>query len=133
MSSSHLVRHERFPSRHLRNQRDLIVHLPPGYDAQSHRRFPILYLHDEQNLLDHATSFIAGMDWHVGQTADHWIHEGRVEPLIVVGIYNADKQRLDEYTPTRMPQLGRGRANLYAEVPLEEVRPFATRALVRFR
>lgn len=124
MSSPNLVKHEQFPSRFLRNQRDLIVYLPPGYDAQPLRRFPVLYLHDGQNLFDGTTSFIPGMDWHVGQTADQWIQEGRVEPLIIVGIYNAGKQRLGEYTPTRAPKLGGGRANRYAKFLLEEVRPF---------
>lgn len=124
MSAPHLIKHEQFPSRYLRNQRDLIVYLPPGYDQQPQRSFPVLYLHDGQNLFDGATSFIPGMDWHVGHTADQCIQEGRVEPLIIVGIYNAGKQRLGEYTPTRMPRLGGGRANRYAKFLLEEVRPF---------
>jgi predicted alpha/beta superfamily hydrolase len=111
----------------LRNQRDLIVYLPPGYDHQPHRHYPVLYLHDGQNLFDGATSFIPGMDWHVGQTADRYIHAGRVEPVIIVGIYNAGKQRLGEYTPTRMPRLGGGRANRYAKFLLDEVRPFLKR------
>jgi enterochelin esterase-like enzyme len=124
VSSPNLVKHERFPSRFLRNQRDLIVYLPPGYDAQPDRHFPVLFLHDGQNLFDGSTSFIPGMDWHVGQTADQWIQEGRVEPLIIVGIYNAGKQRIGEYTPTRAPKLGGGRANRYAKFLLEEVKPF---------
>lgn len=127
MSSPKLVKHEQFASRFLRNKRDLIVYLPPGYDAHLARSFPILYLHDGQNLFDGATSFIPGMDWHVGQTADAYIQDGRVEPLIIVGIYNAGKQRLGEYTPTRMPRLGGGRANRYAKFLLEEVRPFVNR------
>lgn len=124
MSAPQLIKHEQFPSRFLRNQRDLIVYLPPGYHEQQQRRFPVLYLHDGQNLFDGATSFIPGMDWHVGQTTDYCIHAGLVEPLIIVGIYNAGKQRLGEYTPTRMPRLGGGRANRYAKFLLEEVRPF---------
>jgi enterochelin esterase-like enzyme len=124
VSAPHLIKHEQFPSRYLRNQRDLIVYLPPGYDEQPLRRFPILYLHDGQNLFDSATSFIPGVDWHVGQTADLCIQEGRVEPLIIVGIYNAGKQRLGEYTPTRVPRLGGGHANRYARFLLKEVRPF---------
>ena len=88
------------------------------------REYPVLYLHDGQNLFDGATSFIPGMDWHVGQTADQCIQEGRIEPLIIVGIYNAGKQRLGEYTPTRAPKLGGGRANRYAKFLLDEVRPF---------
>ena len=123
MSGPNLVKHEQFPSRFLRNQRDLIVYLPPGYDSQPDRRFPVLYLHDGQNLFDGATSFIPGMDWHIGQTADFVISEGRAEPLIIVGIYNAGKQRLGEYTPTRAPKLGGGRANRYAKFLLEEVQP----------
>lgn len=127
MNSPHLIKHEDFPSRFLRNQRDLIVYLPPGYDDQPDRRFPVLYLHDGQNLFDGATSFIPGMDWHVGHTADQLIQERRVEPLIIVGIYNAGKQRLGEYTPTRMPRLGGGRANRYAKFLLDEVQPFVKR------
>ena len=124
MSEPRLVKHERFRSKYLRNQRDLIVYLPPGYDQQPQRSFPVLYLHDGQNLFDGATSFVPGMDWHVGQTADQWISDGRVAPLIIVGIYNAGKQRIGEYTPTRAPKLGGGRADRYAKFLLDEVRPF---------
>ena len=124
MSAPTLLRHEQFASRFLRNQRDLIVYLPPGYDPHAPRAFPILYLHDGQNLFDGATSFVPGMDWNVGQTADELIHAGQVAPLIIVGIYNAGKQRLGEYTPTSVPRLGGGRANRYAKFLLEEVRPF---------
>jgi len=123
VNAPHLVKHEQFASRFLRNQRDLIVYLPPGYERHSSQRYPILYLHDGQNLFDGATSFIPGMDWHVGHTADECIRAGRAEPLIIVGIYNAGKQRLGEYTPTRAPRLGGGRANRYAKFLLEEVRP----------
>lgn len=124
MNGPRLIRHEQFPSRFLRNKRDVIVYLPPGYDDRPHRRFPILYLHDGQNLFEGSTSFIPGMDWHVGHTADEWIENGRVEPLIIAGIYNTGRQRLNEYTPTRMSKLGGGRANRYAKFLLEELRPF---------
>jgi len=132
VSAPNLIKHGQFASRFLRNRRDLIVYLPPGYEEQPHRQFPVLYLHDGQNLFDGATSFIPGMDWHVGQTADQWITEGRVEPLIIVGIYNAGKQRLGEYTPTRAPRLGGGRANRYARFLLEEIGPFVS-SLYRVR
>jgi predicted alpha/beta superfamily hydrolase len=123
VSAPNLIKHEQFPSRFLRNRRDLIVYLPPGYDVQRSRCFPVLYLHDGQNLFDGATSFVPGVDWHVGHTADQWIAQGSVEPAIIVGIYNAGKQRLGEYTPTRSPRLGGGRANRYAKFLLEEVQP----------
>jgi enterochelin esterase-like enzyme len=108
----------------LRNERDLIVYLPPGYNAQRSRKFPVLYLHDGQNLFEGSTAFIPGMDWHVGQTADQLIHEGAVEPLIIVGIYNVGKSRIQEYTPTKAPRLGGGRADRYAKFLEQEVMPF---------
>jgi predicted alpha/beta superfamily hydrolase len=126
VSDGQLRKHERFRSKFLRNQRDLIVYLPPGYEEQSWRHFPVLYLHDGQNLFDGATSFIPGMDWHVGQTADHFIHTSQVEPLIIVGMYNT-KARIREYTPTQVPKLGGGRADRYAKFLLEEVKPFIDR------
>lgn len=126
MSEGQLHKHEQFRSRFLRNQRDLIVYLPPGYDDQAWRHFPVLYLHDGQNLFDGATSYIPGMDWHVGQTADHFIHTAEVEPLIIVGMYNT-KARIREYTPTQVPKLGGGRADRYAKFLMEEVKPFIDR------
>jgi len=127
LSDGQLRRHENFRSKFLRNQRSLVVYLPPGYDRQPHRRFPILYLHDGQNLFDGSTSFIQGQDWHVGPSADAEIHAGRVEPLIIVGIYNIGKSRIQEYTPTRVPRLGGGRADRYGKFLLEEVKPFMQR------
>ena len=126
VNSGQLRRHEQFPSRFLRNQRDLIVYTPPGYLDEPGRRFPVLYLQDGQNLFDGATSFIPGQDWHVGQTADQCIQSGAVEPLIIVGMYNT-KARIREYTPTHVPKLGGGRADRYAKFLIEEVKPFVDR------
>jgi len=127
VSEGQLRKHENFRSRFLRNQRSLIAYLPPDYDQQPRRRFPVLCLHDGQNLFDGSTSYIRGQDWHVGQTADAEIQSGRVEPLIIVGIYNAGKSRIGEYTPTKMPKLGGGRADRYGKFLLEEVMPFVQR------
>lgn len=126
MSGPSLRKHDGFPSRFLRNQRDLIVYTPPPYDDQLARRFPVLYLHDGQNLFDGTTSFIPGMDWQVGQTADQCISAGSVEPLIIVGIYNT-KARIREYTPTHVPKLGGGRADRYGKFLVGEVMPFIER------
>jgi len=120
-------KHEKFRSRFLRNQRDLIVYLPPGYHELPQRRFPVLYMQDGQNLFDGATSFVPGMDWHVGDTADDFILTGAVQPLIIVGIYNVGKVRTHEYTPTKVPRLGGGRADRYAKFLVQEVMPFIQR------
>jgi predicted alpha/beta superfamily hydrolase len=64
------------------------------------------------------------MDWHVGHTADDFILTGAVQPLIIVGIYNVGKVRINEYTPTKAPRLGGGRADRYAKFLIQEVMPF---------
>lgn len=123
MSTGQLRKHQRVRSRFLRNQRDLIVYLPPGYDDQPWQRYPVLYLQDGQNLFDRATAF-AGVDWNIQGAADRLIYAGAVQPLIVVGIYNAGKSRIYEYTPTKTPKLGGGRADRYAKFLMQEVMPF---------
>ena len=123
MSAGQLCKHDQFRSRFLRNQRDLIVYLPPGYDEQPQRRFPVLYLHDGQNLFDRATAF-GGQDWNVHGAADRLIQARAVAPLLIVGIYNTGKSRIHEYTPTKAPKLGGGRADRYAKFLLQEVMPF---------
>jgi enterochelin esterase-like enzyme len=123
VSAGQLRKHERFRSRFLRNQRDLIVYLPPGYADQPWQRFPVLYLQDGQNLFDSATAF-AGVAWNIKETADRLIDSGAVQPLIIVGIYNAGKSRIHEYTPTKAPKLGGGRADRYGQFLTQEVMPF---------
>jgi len=123
VSTGQLRKHEHFRSRFLRNQRDLIVYTPPGYDKQASRQFPVLYMHDGQNLFDGSTSFVPGMDWRMARTADERIAEGAVQPLVIVGMYNTGKARINEYTPTKDPRAGGGRADRYAKFLLEEVMP----------
>jgi enterochelin esterase-like enzyme len=115
-------------SRYLRNSRGVVVYLPPGYHEQPRRHFPVLYLHDGQNLFDGRTSYIPGMDWHVGESADNSIRSGRAEPMIIVGIYNTGKTRIHEYTPTKVPKLGGGRADRYGKFLLNELMPFVQSA-----
>jgi len=124
VSAGQLRKHDQIASRYLRNSRGVVVYLPPGYDEQPGRRFPVLYLHDGQNLFDGRTSYVPGMDWHVGESADNSIRSGRAEPMIIVGIYNTGKTRIHEYTPTKVPKLGGGRADRYGKFLLNELMPF---------
>lgn len=124
MAASHLVRHPAFPSRLLERPRDLVVYLPPGYDDEPARRFPVLYMHDGQNLFDPETAFVRGQYWRLGEMADMLIAEGRVEPLIIVGIYHTGHSRVHEYTPTKDARLGGGQARLYGRMLVEELKPF---------
>lgn len=120
--------HQRFPSRYLSTPRDVLVYLPPGYDApgydSSEARYPVLYLQDGQNLFDPATAFF-GNEWRADMIADDEIRRGRVEPLIIVGLYNTGVRRVSEYTPTRDRRTRKGgKAERYALMLAREIKPF---------
>src|SRR3984957_3262146 len=119
-----LRKHEQFISRLLEDHHDLIVYLPPMYEAEVDRRFPVLYMQDGQNLFDPETSFIPGNYWRLGETADALIKDGAIEPLIIVGIYNSGGKRIDEYTPVEDKRLGGGQADAYGRMLVEELKPF---------
>jgi predicted alpha/beta superfamily hydrolase len=122
---TNLRKHPGFESDYLSEPRDLVVYLPPGYEQQSERRYPVLYLHDGQNLFEGATAFVPGQDWHVSDTAEERITAGVIEPVIIVGIYNAGRHRIDEYTPTRDRKQGAGGdAGLYGQMLTRELKPF---------
>jgi predicted alpha/beta superfamily hydrolase len=115
--------HERFHSRYLDHDRTIVVYLPPDYDGTAARHYPVLYLHDGQNVFDQATSF--GDEWQVDETAESLISAGRIEPIIVVGVYNAGEHRIDEYTQTARPDKGGGgHADDYGKMLVEELKPF---------
>lgn len=86
--------HYEFYSRYLKNERDIIVWLPPSYGS-GEKSYPVLYLHDGQNMFNPRTSFI-GYDWKVDETADSLINSNEINEFIAVGIYNT-KDRLEEY------------------------------------
>lgn len=117
--------HKGFHSKILNNDREVVVYLPPDYEANKNKRYAVLYLHDGQNLFDGATSFIPGKEWRVDETAQSLITAGKIEPLIIVGIYNTGKDRINEYTPTadEKYKMG-GKADLYGRMLVEELKPF---------
>jgi len=124
--------HRAFHSRYLPDDRDVIVYVPPDYDARPDHKYPVLYLHDGQNLFDGRTSFIPGRTWQVRELADAAIEAGEVEPLVIVGIYNTGDRRLAEYTHERDWQRGGGEASKYGQLLTEELMPsIASRYRVR--
>jgi predicted alpha/beta superfamily hydrolase len=115
--------HRQFASAFLPARRDVMVALPPDYESST-RRYPVLYLQDGQNLFDGEVSFVKGHIWDVHTTVDRLVGEGAIEPLIVVGVYNTGRDRMEEYTPMRDPKLGGGHANLYGRLLVEELKPW---------
>jgi predicted alpha/beta superfamily hydrolase len=90
-------------------KRDLLVWLPPGYDAPENkdRRYPVLYMHDGQNIFQKHPGIPA--EWGVDETATKLINDKSVEPLIIVGIPNT-KLRMTEYAPPSINNADKGEA-----------------------
>lgn len=125
---SRLRFHPQFASQVEEEKHDFIVYLPPMYDTEPDRRFPVLFMQDGQNLFDPETSFTHGNYWHMGESADHLIGTGEIEPLIIVGIYNTGEHRVDEYTPVEDKRLGGGQADAYGQMLVDELKPFVDRS-----
>src|SRR5579863_1826725 len=121
------LRLHEFRSRVFRNTRMLRVWLPPRYDApeNSARLYPVLYLNDGQNLFDRTIAF-GGVEWQVDETADRLIRQEVIVPLIIVGIDNAQGERIKEYLPFRSfnPPILRPLGKRYPNFLINEVMPF---------
>src|SRR5947207_12332854 len=132
--TGNIQRHRAFPSKILRNRRDVLVYLPPGYRRFSRRHYPVLYLHDGQNIFDAATSF-AGVEWGVDETAERLIRKKVLAPLIIVAIANMGDDRIHEYSPTRgvidakekRKKRSRGLGSQYGQFLIEELKPYIDR------
>jgi predicted alpha/beta superfamily hydrolase len=121
------LRLHEFHSRVFRNTRMLRVWLPPRYDAPDNvtRQYPVLYLNDGQNLFDRSTAF-GRVEWQVDETADRLIRREVIPPLVIVGIDNAQSDRIREYLPYRSfnPPIMRPRGKRYPDFLTREVMPF---------
>jgi len=111
-----------FHSQFLPDDRPVLVYLPPAYDANPTTRYPVLYMHDGQNLFDRRTSFQMGPEWQVDETAERLIVAGEIAPLIIVAVGNTGA-RIDEYTQIASAGRGGGKADLYARLLVEELKP----------
>jgi len=81
--------------------RQLRILLPEGYRsaANKDRRYPVLYMNDGQALFDVCASG-SGQEWRVDETVGELFAQGKIRPLIVVGIDNGGRSlRSKEYLP----------------------------------
>jgi predicted alpha/beta superfamily hydrolase len=130
--TGNIQQHRAFPSKILKNRRDVLVYLPAGYRRFSTQRYPVLYLHDGQNVFDAATAF-GGVEWGVDETAQQLIRQKLIEPLIIVAIANTGEDRIHEYAPTPAridpPKRKRSKGQLrnYGRFLVEELKPFIDR------
>lgn len=130
-----IERVESFSSRFV-DARHVDVWLPDGYNAG--QRYNVLYMHDGQMLFDPATTWNQ-QSWAVDATMGRLIAEGKIDPTIVVGIWNNGKYRHAEYFPQKhlsfLPEAvrnrhvkealqGKAQADNYLRFIVQELKPF---------
>ncbi len=92
-----LNQYPRFPSSHI-DPRPVIVWLPEGYSIR--KKYAVLYMHDGQMLFQ-STVTKNQDDWSVDTILQPLLAEGRLQDVIIVGIFNHDRLRAMEYLPQR--------------------------------
>jgi predicted alpha/beta superfamily hydrolase len=115
-------------SKYLQTSRRITV-MRPQPTGDGPRPLPVLYLNDGQNLFDPARAF-GGNTWRVAETVNWLVAEGRIPPLMVVGIDHGGVQRAREYLPVedhRNPHARRPLGRQYIEFVTREVVPFIER------
>lgn len=82
-----------FPSKYV-EARNIDVWLPENYNGK--KKFSVLYMHDGQMLYDASTTWNK-QAWDVDDIAARLIHEGKIKNVIIVGIWNSNKYRHQDY------------------------------------
>ncbi len=98
--------------------RTVVVHLPGNYDEEV-KRYPVIFMQDGQNLFDDKTAFAGS--WGLG---GELVSASRLgADAIIVGIYNAAQERLNEYSPFVDAKVGGGKAETYVNWMADVLRP----------
>ncbi len=82
------------PDRYSISNRQALVYLPAGYDAQVGQRYPVIYMQDGLNAWDAKKANWGG--WKADRALDALIDSGQMEKVIVVAIFN-NGYRTEEY------------------------------------
>lgn len=106
------------------NKRRVRVLLPANYYEHPDKNYPVLYMHDGQNVF-HSKEAFAGYSWKIIPLIKQ---HPDLPQVIVVGIDNAEANRLDEYTPWpindhHFKNLG-GHGFAYSDWVVNTVKPF---------
>ncbi len=107
VSKGKIVRFENFSSAFLPS-RNIDVWLPEGYEdnkngknkSKKFKKYAVLYLHDGQMLFDSTTTWNK-QEWGVDETMSNLLQNNDIQACIVVGIWNSNKRRHNEYFPQK--------------------------------
>ncbi|WP_339886889.1 alpha/beta hydrolase-fold protein [uncultured Flavobacterium sp.] len=94
----------------------IYVYLPLNYET-SNKKYPVIYMHDAQNLFDDKTSYVG--EWKVDETLD-----SLKANVIVIGIEHGNNKRIDELTPYKNEKHGGGKADLYLDFIVSDLKPY---------
>ena len=97
MSSGKIDRYENFESQ-FAVPRTIDVWLPDDYPSASD--YAVLYMHDGQMLFDSTTTWNK-QEWGVDETVGRLTKAGRIQPCIVVAIWNTGLGRHSDYFPQK--------------------------------
>lgn len=78
--------------------RDISVWLPEGYDST--QRYAVLYMHDGQMIFDSTITWNK-QEWKADEVAARLMAQGSIRPCIIVGVWNRDQYRYEEYFPEK--------------------------------
>ncbi|MFZ4726072.1 MAG: alpha/beta hydrolase [Paludibacter sp.] len=98
VSSGKVVRHADFQSINIA-ARNIDVWLPEDYNPT--KKYSVIYMHDGQMLFD-STQTWNKKEWKVDEVVSWLIRENKIEPCIVVGLWNNGSERVSEYFPTKI-------------------------------
>jgi enterochelin esterase-like enzyme len=96
------------------------VYLPEAAGRDRRRRFPVVYCQDGQNIWDDPHCCFGHGGWRLNHIADQLTREGKMEPVILVGIPNS-AARYREYSPGRSFLSATGHA--YSRYVCDVVKP----------
>jgi len=92
------------------------IYLPKSYGS-SEKDYPVIYMHDGQNLFDTKTSYVG--EWKIDESLDSIENP----EAIIVGIEHGGEKRIEELTPFPHEKYGGGKADLYLDFLVKNLKP----------
>lgn len=101
--------------------RPIYVYLPAAAEQNRRKKFPVIYCQDGQNIWDDPHCCFGHGGWYLNRIVDELVADGKIEPVILVGIPNSD-ERYRDYTPRW--SFADCREHPYADFVCEVVKPY---------
>ena len=98
VASGRIERIENFKSQFV-EARNVDIWLPEGYNATD--KYSVVYMHDGQMLFD-STQTWNKREWGVDEIFSGLIKDRKINPCIIVAIWNTGGNRISEYFPNKI-------------------------------